>query len=95
MRSSCGDINRRIWSKQGHHLSRRPPRYAYPPSREQDWIVRNGAQYKGEWVALDGDRLVCHGQDALEVYDYARAQGMRSPSVVRIPSEEQLPWGGW
>jgi hypothetical protein len=67
----------------------------YPPSREQDWIVLNGPQYKGEWVALDGDRLLCHGPDALYVYNYARAQGILSPFVVRIPSGEELPWGGW
>ena len=67
----------------------------YAPSREQDWIVRNGAQYRGQWVALDGDHVLCNGPNALEVYNYARAQGMVSPYVVHIPSEEELPWAGW
>jgi hypothetical protein len=65
------------------------------PSLEQQWIARNGAQYKGEWVALDGDRLVGHGENAMEIYNRARAQGVISPYLVEIPQEEELPFGGW
>jgi hypothetical protein len=72
-----------------------PAGHSYGPSLEQQWIKRNGAQYKGEWVVLDGDRLVGHGPNPKEFYDLARAQGVISPYVVEIPSEEELPFGGW
>jgi hypothetical protein len=67
----------------------------YGPSVEQQWIARNGAQYKGEWIALDGDRLVDHEPNAIEVYGRARAQGVISPYLIQIPSKEDLPFGGW
>ena len=64
-------------------------------SVQQQWVKCNGAQYKGEWVVLDGDRLVGHGPDPKEFYDLARAQGVKSPFVVHLPTGEELPWGGW
>jgi hypothetical protein len=67
----------------------------YGPSVQQQWMARNGALYKGEWVVFDGDRLVGHGPDPKEFYDLARAQGVTSPFVVHLPTGEELPWGGW
>jgi hypothetical protein len=72
----------------------RPGRF-FGPSIEQQWVQRNGGQYKGEWVVLDGDRLVGHGPDPKEFYDLARAQGVKSPFVVHLPTGDELPFGGW
>ena len=62
---------------------------------EQEWLVRNGPRYKGQWVAIEGSRLLSHGPDAVEVLKQARAQGVVSPLIMRIPRSPELPWGGW
>ena len=64
-------------------------------SRELEWLREHRDQYIGEWVALDGDRLLAHGSDARQVYDQARGQGVRVPAVVRIEPSDGMPFGGW
>jgi Family of unknown function (DUF5678) len=64
-------------------------------SAEQRWLHERGNQFNGEWVALDGDRLVSHGTDAKSVFDEARAAGVANPFFVRVNSQEDLPFGGW
>ena len=43
-----------------------------PPYRthyeERAWIEAHRDEYLGQWVALDGDRLIAHGSDAKKVY---------------------------
>jgi hypothetical protein len=62
---------------------------------EMEWLKQNGPQYEGQWVALEGARLLSHGPDALEVLKEARAQGVASPLLVEIPLGPELPFGGW
>jgi len=62
---------------------------------EREWLVRNGPRYKGQWVAIEGYRLLSHGLDALEVLKKARAKGIASPLLVEIPQGPELPFGGW
>lgn len=64
-------------------------------SREMQWVNEHRNQYFGEWVALDGDRLVAHGPNAREVYDKARSLGVPVPSVLLIEALDELPFGGW
>jgi hypothetical protein len=64
--------------------------------RAMRWIDENRAQYMGQWVALDGDRLISHGQDARQVHLDAKAAGIESPFVERVMEEDNLPFcGGW
>ena len=58
------------------------------------WIKEHRAEYLGQWVVLDGDRLISHGRDARKVYDEALVAGIRTPFLKRI-IEEELPFGGW
>lgn len=58
------------------------------------WIKANRAAYGGQWVCLDGDRLISHGHKAKNVYAEADAKGMASPFVEYI-EKENLPFGGW
>jgi len=62
---------------------------------ETEWLLKNSKDYKGQWVVLDGDRLISHGQTAREVFDVARALGLCAPYVIHIPSGQDLPFGGW
>ena len=62
---------------------------------EQRWLAEHGHEYAGQWVALDGDRLLAHGEQAREVYAAAHDSGVRLPLVVRVNPPDQLPFGGW
>lgn len=72
-----------------------PPAYN-THERERAWIEQNRDEYSGQWVALDGDRLLAHGSDARAVYLAAREAGARAPFLERVaPKEEGAFWGGW
>ncbi|HEV2666380.1 MAG TPA: DUF5678 domain-containing protein [Blastocatellia bacterium] len=43
--------------------------------RALHWIADHAREYKGQWVAIDGDRLIAHGANADEVFDAAEADG--------------------
>jgi hypothetical protein len=63
--------------------------------REQRWLSEHQREYVGQWVALDGDRLLSHGEDLNKVFDEAQAQGVKAPFTAFIEDPNQ-PWmGGW
>ena len=60
------------------------------------WIDENRARYLGQWVALDGDQLICHGADARQVHNEAKAAGIKVPFVELVTEEDNSPFcGGW
>lgn len=63
--------------------------------RVMQWIEEHRAEYLGQWVALEGDQLISHGSDALQVHNAAKAAGIVSPFLERIEEEEVPYWGGW
>ena len=65
-------------------------------TRETRWVRDNRSTYAGQWVAVEGDRLVAAGVDARTVFAAAKAEGIESPFVVHIPPEDSLPFvPGW
>ncbi|HMS39249.1 MAG TPA: DUF5678 domain-containing protein [Pyrinomonadaceae bacterium] len=58
------------------------------------WIDENKEEFDGQWVCLDGDKLIAHGKDAKAVYGEAKAKGIETPFMERIKANE-LPFGGW
>lgn len=76
----------------------RPAIRRVPPidlSRELEWLKEHRHEYLEQWVALEGDRLIAHGPKPREVYEAARAAGIKSPFVEFITAAEELPFGGW
>lgn len=63
--------------------------------QERSWINAHREEYLGQWVALDGDRLVVHGTDAKQVYDEAREQGITAPYLERVSPKQEAFIGGW
>jgi predicted DNA-binding antitoxin AbrB/MazE fold protein len=63
--------------------------------REREWLELNGPSYAGQWVAVEGDQLVSHGENAMAVLQQARAAGVQHPLLMQIPKEPPLPFGGW
>ncbi len=63
--------------------------------REMRWLSQHEAQYAGQWVALDGDRLLSHGTDARKVFAEARAAGVGVPFMTYAEKADEFQWGGW
>jgi hypothetical protein len=60
------------------------------------WLDENREEYSGQWVALDGDRLIASGPTAKEVYSKAKAEGVEIPFVELVTNQEPVPsTGGW
>src|SRR5690348_11433747 len=52
--------------------------------REMAWIEAHRDEYSGQWVALDGDRLIKAGTSAKEVHNAAKAEGVPLALIVRV-----------
>ena len=60
------------------------------------WLHQNREKYSGQWVALNGDRLIASGPTAKEVYSKAKAEGVEIPFIELVADPEQVPsTGGW
>ena len=67
-----------------------------PAHEAMQWIDEHRAQFAGQWVAMDGARLIASGPDARAVYKEARSQGIEVPFVDKVVAvEPEGIWGGW
>jgi len=65
-------------------------------SREMRWIEENRAAYADQWVAVDGNRLVAAGADAVDVFTAAKRENIDIPFIVHVLSGDSLPFvPGW
>jgi Family of unknown function (DUF5678) len=64
-------------------------------SRENQWLADHQREYIGQWVALEGDRLIAHGEDAAEVFAAADASGIERPMVIYVEDPDAPPFAGW
>jgi predicted DNA-binding antitoxin AbrB/MazE fold protein len=62
---------------------------------ELPWLAKKSGPYAGEWVALDGPRLVAHGEKLASVRAAAEAAGVSKPLFASVPRDKDLPFGGW
>ena len=63
-------------------------------SREHEWLRQHRDEYDGQWVALDGDRLLAHGLDLKEVDRKAREIGVEDALMVRVEGSRTPPYVG-
>ena len=56
------------------------------------WINENESAYPGEWLALNGDRLLAHGFDLREVAATARAAGVQYPLLHLVEPPRKYPY---
>ena len=59
------------------------------------WLSEHSREYAGQWVALDGDRLIANGSNREEVRRAADESGAYLPLVTHIPSPDDLPFAGF
>ena len=64
-------------------------------SREMRWLQQHRAEYAGQWVALDGDRLIASTSSAKEAFAAADQAGVTEPLVHWIEPPGTLWMGGW
>jgi flagellar motility protein MotE (MotC chaperone) len=62
--------------------------------RALKWIDEHKEEFDGQWVCLDGDKLIAHGFDGKKVYQEAKEKGIETPFLERIKANE-LPYGPW
>src|SRR5262245_14094425 len=67
-------------------------RHRPDPTPAMEWLRRHSKEYSGQWIALDGDRLIAHGPDAMAVYAAAEADGAYLPMIDYIEPADALPF---
>jgi len=79
-------------SGEGHGSQAR----ANSSTKSLQWLHENREKYSGQWVALDGDRLIASGPTAKEVYSKAKAGNVEVPFVELVTDREPMPsTSGW
>ena len=64
------------------------------PEPNLRWMSAHKAEYAGQWVALDGERLIAAGETEREVANAAKADGAYLPLIVYIPHPEEPTFVG-
>lgn len=66
--------------------------------REIEWLEDNSGrlrlEYPGQWIIVEADQLVAHGDDYLVVLAEARRKGVQIPFVERIAEAGSAVWMG-
>lgn len=82
-------------SKAKALLDKRVPSQPMPDrTKEMEWVEQNKHEYPGQWVALDGDRLVAASPNRMELSAAIKAAGATLPLILRVPSPNDLPYIG-
>lgn len=58
-------------------------------TRELEWIAKHRHEYAGQWVALDGDRLIAASPVRAEISAAVKADGAPLPLIDRIPAPDE------
>jgi hypothetical protein len=81
----------------------KPPRDKRLPDRPwpeaqaaMKWLREHAHEYRGQWVALAGDRLIAHGSERELVRAVHEAAGLDASQVLlhRIPALDEPPFMG-
>jgi hypothetical protein len=92
-------LNQLLAGKQAEFLKANPHLDRLAPcepmkdrTREMKWIEEHKHEYVGQWVALDGDRLIVASPIRAEISAAIKADGAKLPLIHRITSpDEPLP----
>jgi len=71
-------------------LDKRVPPIPMPDGKlEMAWLRDHRREYIGQWVALDGNRLIAHGTDHQQVFAAAEADGAYLPLITFIEDPDK------
>ncbi len=81
-----------LWPQQWLHR-----KFANPDSGKRTTIRsrEHRHEYIGQWIVLDGDRLVGSGHDPRPIVAQARAEGVIAPFVELVRDTSKPFMGGW
>jgi len=82
-----GSLDNSVYDPNPDAQPRRPD-----PRPAMEWLRLHSKEYGGQWVALDGDRLIAHGPVAQEVYAAAKADGAYLPLIDYIEPADAPPF---
>ncbi|MFN7926191.1 MAG: DUF5678 domain-containing protein [Bryobacteraceae bacterium] len=60
--------------------------------REMKWIDENRDKYAGQWVVVDGDRLIAADEDGHKAFAAAKAAGVEVPFLIHVLPSDPLPF---
>lgn len=72
-----------------------PPFDLGDPSPSLRWIEEHRAEFAGQYVALDGDRLMAHGTDPQDIIAAVRESGLNGLFFTLIPPVDAPPFAGF
>ena len=75
-------------------LSWQPAEPVNDRQAEMNWLATESAPSAGQWVTLDGSRLVAQGSTLAAVSEAAKAAGVDEPLFAHVPVDD-LPSAGW
>ncbi len=58
-------------------------------SREHAWLEKNRDEYDGQYVALDGDKLIAHSANGKEVTAKVKELGLKSVYFVFVEGSQR------
>lgn len=94
-------LDQLLTQQQTNTNKTKPPRDKRVPcepmpdrTREWEWIKQHKHEYAGQWVALDGNRLIAASPNRMEISAAIKADGAKLPLIHRISSPDDLPYVG-
>ena len=67
-----------------------PEEFASKWEQNRRWLEQHQTQFAGQWVALDGERLIASGHSAQEVYATLKNAGICGSMVLRVEHPDDL-----
>jgi Family of unknown function (DUF5678) len=64
-------------------------------SKENAWLAEHRDEYAGQWVALDGDRLLGHSKRFKDVAKAADDAGVLDALIFIVEGSRDLPFAGF
>jgi Family of unknown function (DUF5678) len=62
---------------------------------EGEWLQKHRDEYAGQWIALDGEKLIASGDDLKQVVSTARRLGVPDALMMRVEPNDALPFAGF
>jgi hypothetical protein len=63
-------------------------------TQEMRWLREHRREHAGQWVAIEGDRLVAHDLDADKFFAEVEQSGVKDPLFAHLEPEDERPFAG-
>jgi len=63
-------------------------------AERMNWLRENREKYAGQYVAIDGNRLVGVGKTIREAHEQAKKNEIKNPFLIRVSGQNEILSGG-